>query len=230
MTGQCQCAPGWIGNNCNLPCPDGSYGVGCTQQCKCKNGARCRKNDGYCICTEGRMGVHCDEVCPEGFYGKQCLESCSCPSPFFVCHAAKGCVCRVGFTGPGCNTPINEALELARDRSAGVTWGAIVALILVGVIIFVLLYFRRRVQNLKTEIAHVTYIADPTAQDRHHFDNPVYAFQSNSHQSIPDSATLLNNLRAASKPTNVDRYRFGSDADSMASSRGKFSELSIYDK
>lgn len=26
-----------------VPCPDGSYGPNCSQLCKCKNGARCRK-------------------------------------------------------------------------------------------------------------------------------------------------------------------------------------------
>lgn len=106
-------------------------------------------------------------------------------------------------------------------RSASTTWGIVVAIILVGVIIAVSMYFRRRVHNLKTEIAHVQYTADPQSQiDRHHFDNPVYAFQSNAtQQSIPDSTTLLNNLRPSHKPTNIDRFKFGEN-DSLASSRG----------
>lgn len=84
-------------------------------------------------------------------------------------------------------------------------WGVIVALA-VGVIVFLMLYFRRRVRNLKTEIAHVQYIADPPSQpDRHHFDNPVYAFQPSTSQSTAsDSSTLLNNLRA-SKTSNISR-------------------------
>lgn len=83
----------------------------------------------------------------------------------------------------------------------------IVALTLVGVIIFLSLYFRRRVRNLKTEIAHVQYIADPPSQpDRHHFDNPVYAFQpSTSTSVVSDSSTLLNNLRSSHKPLNLSR-------------------------
>lgn len=119
--------------------------------------------------------------------------------------------------------------------SAGVTWGIVVALTLVGVIVFVSLYFRRRVQNLKTEIAHVQYIADPQSQpDRHHFDNPVYAFQPTGSQiSSVDSATLLNNLRP-SKTSNLGRQKLGySDTDSNASSRGitiqqhKFNSVNI---
>jgi hypothetical protein len=39
--------------------------------------------------------------------------------------------------------------------------GVVVALILVAIIVALLFYYRRRVANLKTEIAHVQYIADP---------------------------------------------------------------------
>lgn len=234
ITGQCQCAPGWTGTSCSVPCPDGFYGTSCTQLCKCRNGGRCRKNDGYCTCPEGRMGAHCEEVCPEGLYGVHCMEYCSCPSVQFVCHAAKGCICRIGYTGVDCLTPTMGALESDRGKSAfwregeqlshasiaghsaGTTWGVVVALMLVGVIVAVSMYFRRRVHNLKTEIAHVQYTADPQSQpDRHHFDNPVYAFGTNAvPTNIPDSATLLNNLRPH-KPTNLERYN-----DSLASSRG----------
>lgn len=71
--------------------------------------------------------------------------------------------------------------------------------------IFVVLYFRRNVRNLKTEIAHVLYTADPKSQpDRHHFDNPVYAFppaaSSSTNTSFSDNSTLLNDFRS---PHNV---------------------------
>ena len=39
--------------------------------------------------------------------------------------------------------------------------GVVVALILVAIIVALLFYYRKRVANLKTEIAHVQYIADP---------------------------------------------------------------------
>lgn len=165
-----------------------------------------------------------------GFFGKHCMDFCSCPSPQFVCHAAHGCVCRVGFSGTDCLTPKGQFQELHNGKidchfivnvpylssirfcffffstgqsSAGIAWGIIVALGLVAVIIFISLYFRRRVRNLKTEIAHVQYIADPPSQpDRHHFDNPVYAFQPST-SGNSDSSTLLNNLRTSHKPSNL---------------------------
>lgn len=113
------------------------------------------------------------------------------------------------------------SLYMFAGHSAGIKWGIIVALLLVGVIVFVLVHDRRRVRNLKTELAHVQYIADPGSQpDRHHFDNPVYAFGP-APPNIPDSTTLLNNLRPH-KPTNLERHKLGySDTDSLASSRGK---------
>lgn len=105
------------------------------------------------------------------------------------------------------------------QSSASIAWGVIVALLLVGFIIVLSLIHRRRVRNLKTEIAHVQYIADPHPQpDRHHFDNPVYAFQPSTSTSTSiaasDSSTLLNNLRSNHKPSNLSRgnafFLFGS--------------------
>lgn len=94
------------------------------------------------------------------------------------------------------------------QSSASIAWGVIVALS-VGVIIFILLYYRRSVRNLKTEIAHVQYIADPPSQpDQHHFDNPVYAFQPSTSTPSSDSSTLLYNLRQNQKPSNLGRGNF----------------------
>lgn len=173
-----------------------------------------------------------------GFYGKHCMEFCSCASPQFVCHAAHGCVCRVGFSGTDCLTPRGQFQELnggiifwnywnlkieycqwifqncnfdilryLGQSSASIAWGVFVALS-VGIIVFILLYYRRSVRNLKTEIAHVQYIADPPSQpDQHHFDNPVYAFQPST--STPsDSSTLLYNLQQSQKPSNLGRGKF----------------------
>lgn len=104
------------------------------------------------------------------------------------------------------------------NNSAAVTWGCLVALILVGVILFVLLYYRRQVSSLKTTIAHVQYIPEPQQQlDRDHFDNPVYALQLQQTRNDP---TLVNNTRQQ-KVNGLDRYKLGySDSSSNASSRG----------
>lgn len=170
-------------------------------------------------------------VCPEGFYGQHCMEFCSCLSTQYVCHVAYGCICRQGFMGTDCMTPSRSIQEQDEESNkAGIAWGVVVAMILIGVIIAVLLYYRRKVRHLKTEIADVEYHANPQLQpDRHHFDNPVYAFQNGTSTTpssvIGDNTHLLNNLRP-SKPTNLERYKMGlsavpTDTESNASSRGE---------
>lgn len=209
-----------------MACPEGFYGSDCNRTCRCQNNGKCRKNDGYCLCDPGWTGHTCEDICPEGFYGLHCMQSCECESPQFACHAAEGCVCRQGFFGQHCDEASSKLVNKQNETSsrAGIAWGIVVALLLCAAIIALIVYYRRRVANLKTEIAHVQYIADPTSQpDRHHFDNPVYAFQGPAN----DSTTLLNNIRNDLtsnnniKPSNLDRYKLGfSDDDSNASSRG----------
>lgn len=103
-----------------------------------------------------------------------------------------------------------KLLFLDLSSNDGVVWGVVVAFILIGVIIFVVLYFRRSVRNLKTEITHVKYIADPSSQpDRHHFDNPVYAFpaaaSTSTNTTFSDNSTLLNDFRSPHKDAKLDR-------------------------
>lgn len=130
------------------------------------------------------------------------MEQCSCASEQFTCHAEFGCVCRHGFSGADCLTRTSESSAIAREadtNTAGIAWGVVIVLILCGVIVMVMLHYRRRVRNLKTVIADVEYHANPPGQpDRNHFDNPVYAFN--------DNAQLLNNLRPT-KPSNMERLK-----------------------
>jgi hypothetical protein len=95
--------------------------------------------------------------------------------------------------------------------------GVVVALILVAVIVALLFYYRRRVANLKTEIAHVQYIADPeAAPDRHHFDNPVYSYQTPTTKGDDGTNLLLSNVQkirndlgASKNNTNMERQKLG---------------------
>lgn len=96
----------------------------------------------------------------------------------------------------------------------------LVLLTLFACIIFaVFLYYRRRVSNLKTEIAHVHYTHDANTPGwppaNHNFDNPVYGMQA-------ETRLLPNNMR--SKMNNFDqRSTMSTDYagdDSNASGRG----------
>lgn len=86
------------------------------------------------------------------------------------------------------------------------------------IIFAVFIYYRRRVSNLKTEIAHVHYTHDtnpPSWPPNHNFDNPVYGMQA-------ETRLLPNNMR--SKMNNFDQRStmstdYGDDCN--ASGRGK---------
>lgn len=72
----------------------------------------------------------------------------------------------------------------------------------------VFLYYKRRVATLKTEILAVQYSADPQSYpDRHHFDNPVYAFQGTALPGTSNggNARVLNNFV---KPNNLQHSQF----------------------
>jgi len=90
---------------------------------------------------------------------------CECPNENFLCHAKDGCVCRQGYTGENCDTLqySKNVQEKESENYGSMAAGVVVALILVAIIVALLFYYRRRVANLKTEIAHVQYIADPQA-------------------------------------------------------------------
>jgi high-affinity Fe2+/Pb2+ permease len=69
------------------------------------------------------------------------------------------------FPGENCDTLqySKNIQEKESENYGSMAAGVVVALILVAIIVALLFYYRRRVANLKTEIAHVQYIADPQA-------------------------------------------------------------------
>ena len=82
-------------------------------------------------------------------------------------------------------------------------WVWLIVLLIVaasGIIGSLFLYYKKRVATLKTEILAVQYSADPQAYpDRHHFDNPVYAFQGPG----PSNGGPGRNLNNFVKPNNL---------------------------
>lgn len=111
-------------------------------------------------------------MCSKGNYGNDCLEVCACKSDKFVCNATLGCMCRDGFTGDDCNTPKIVALEnfMTEIAEKCLIWTATVLLILVGILLFILMYYRRQNRNFSTTLAKVEYHARPQM-----FENPGYS-------------------------------------------------------
>lgn len=134
------------------------------------------------------MGHRCDEVCPEGFYGNHCMDACECPAGNFLCHAARGCVCMVGWSGKNCD----ERMAQARidEGSSGSVLAVVLTILFVCIFAAMLLYYRRRVANLKAEVNHVVNYM--TQEQPSHFDNPVYA-RTGGANGVVANGTLSSN-------------------------------------
>ncbi|KAJ9598401.1 hypothetical protein L9F63_010923, partial [Diploptera punctata] len=52
VTGDCTCSHGWTGNTCDIPCPKGTYGNGCINECNCSTDGKnstCHHVTGDCL-------------------------------------------------------------------------------------------------------------------------------------------------------------------------------------
>lgn len=112
---------------------------------------------------------------------------------------------------------------------SGLVWIIVLVLVLAAAIIgSVFLYFKRRVANLKTEILAVQYSADPQSYpDRHHFDNPVYAFQGTPGPSNGGDPRILNNFV---KPSNLQsqlQQLMGPDSSGSSAASGRAGAYSM---
>lgn len=93
---------GWHGNICDKPCPNGFFGMACTQMCQCQNGGVCNKVSGTCDCTPGWKGIHCTQRCSYQTYGSNCDKTCQCLNAG-ICDPQNGsCDCPPGRHGLLC--------------------------------------------------------------------------------------------------------------------------------
>lgn len=81
------------------------------------------------------------------------------------------------------------------SNNAGLIVG-VVSIILITIVIAIIIYYRRRLKRLKRELAVVQYTANPSTTDQHHFDNPVYAYQtvSKSQPNLLENGNLNNGV------------------------------------
>ena len=134
-------------------------------------------------------------------------------------------------SGPNCSIPVSSESvypnpEPPVPEFPGTILGIVVTLILMCATMSVVIYYRRRFNRLKTELAHVHYHAGPdnhqgnrrkfhknfiensnSDHDHHHFDNPVYSTYRNTNSM---SGTPLNNARLHNrivKNINSDREK-----------------------
>ncbi|XP_071854918.1 uncharacterized protein [Apostichopus japonicus] len=113
VTGNCICAPGFKGNNCQIACGGNRFGHTCEFRCsdtdepnRCRHYLFCLVHPFGCRCNTGWKGLNCNEPCNRGTYGASCLQTCHCLSGQCnrytgVCTASpRGC--SSGWAGTNC--------------------------------------------------------------------------------------------------------------------------------
>ncbi|XP_068095530.1 tyrosine-protein kinase receptor Tie-1 isoform X2 [Hyperolius riggenbachi] len=105
ISGECICAPGFMGTRCEKACREGNFGRNCQETCKrdhgCKGLTFCLPDPYGCSCGNGWTGAHCQTECPSGRYGANCALKCDCKSGG-SCNRFSGCVCPNGYHGQHC--------------------------------------------------------------------------------------------------------------------------------
>ncbi|KAL0590648.1 Platelet endothelial aggregation receptor 1 [Plecturocebus cupreus] len=98
---QCQCVPGWRGDDCSSECAPGMWGPQCDKPCICGNSS-CDPKSGVCACLSGLQPPNCLQPCTPGYYGPACQFRCQCHGA--PCDPQTGaCFCPAERTGPSCD-------------------------------------------------------------------------------------------------------------------------------
>lgn len=124
-----------------------------------------------------------------------------------------------------CTEKLNTTSIIAGQ--SGWVWLIVLLLVAASAVIgAVFLYYKRRVATLKTEILAVQYSADPQAYpDRHHFDNPVYAFQGPGPAPSSSNGGRINFVNNLVKPNNLQgqfqQLMAGGDSSGSSTASGR---------
>ncbi|XP_019643078.1 PREDICTED: multiple epidermal growth factor-like domains protein 6 [Branchiostoma belcheri] len=130
----CVCPPGWTGDRCQTPCPNGTYGERCAKKCRCRNGASCAPSGGECSCTAGWYGSFCDVPCPRHRHGFRCQKICTCKNNATCDNVDGSCTCAAPWKGKNCDEiqaiGSKTLVELLVPSGFGIALLACVAIVL----------------------------------------------------------------------------------------------------
>jgi len=92
VTGDCTCAPGFLGVTCTDTCPTGTWGEMCNNDCDCDTGEMCHHVTGTC------------SPCQAGSWGDDCLNTCKCnkEGTELCSHKDGRCFCKGNWFGRVC--------------------------------------------------------------------------------------------------------------------------------
>ncbi|CAH1268400.1 PTPRT [Branchiostoma lanceolatum] len=117
-TGECVCAPGFNGTNCDRGCGGNRFGQACNFRCNsmgsidgCRGRMLCVPDPVGCVCPPGFKGPLCLQMCEEGSYGVGCSQSCHCLHGNTVCDRYTGACaggCAAGWQGPSCQKECDD--------------------------------------------------------------------------------------------------------------------------
>ncbi|XP_052695080.1 protein glp-1-like isoform X2 [Crassostrea angulata] len=114
--GACQgCKPG---QQCELECDRGFFGIGCNEKCgHCRDEYQCSNETGVCLtgCGAGYKGDLCKTRCDKGSYGVGCNETCGHCRDLNQCSNVNGsCLtgCGTGYQGDLCKPRIIPLIYL----------------------------------------------------------------------------------------------------------------------
>jgi hypothetical protein len=116
-----------------------------------------------------------------------------------------------GFTGENCDIrlagfSIQEDESESKSSSGGLIAGICVTCILLVIALFIVVYYRKRLEKLKHEMAYVSYTAE-AGPDQRHFDNPVYSSMP-SNNKVKNFPNNLNNTKS-----NIEKAKLGCSVD-----------------
>ena len=92
--------------------------------------------------------------------------------------------------------------------------GVIVTILIMSLVIFITITYRKRIQSLKSQLSHVHYsnhhVSSACQGSSHHFDNPVYATCSVNNSRLHNSIVKNVNIgREKSNTLPASRRVFG---------------------
>ncbi|XP_078697271.1 uncharacterized protein LOC144925219 [Branchiostoma floridae x Branchiostoma belcheri] len=124
-TGECVCAPGFMGTTCRTPCGGNRFGRDCSFRCDeserddpagCSGHLFCLPEPYGCSCGPGFTGLLCQRDCSPGTFGAGCQSTCHCSSigpgacDRYTGECRDGCA--VGWTGPNCQEELTSFREV----------------------------------------------------------------------------------------------------------------------